>query len=129
MMNETVIHEDILSLIVYLCELAIDDVSVRETIAFNRFSLPQEIRRSKYGEFLNGYAPSATEPPQCHTNNSGMNDSVSLETLTSLEDENTGESDQREVDLPGIDPISHQPTKERLTEIEQCYTGRVSSIL
>ncbi|CAM4770495.1 unnamed protein product [Rotaria magnacalcarata] len=71
MMNETMIHEDILSLLVYLCELAIDDL----------------IRRFKYGEYLNGYAPSATEPPQCQ-NILGISHSVSLETLTSLEDDN-----------------------------------------
>ncbi|CAF3627948.1 unnamed protein product [Rotaria sordida] len=79
MLNETIIHESILSLLVYLCELAIDD----------------QIRRLKYGEFLNGYAPSTIEPPQCQ-NNSEINQSISLETLTSLEDENIDEYQQQE---------------------------------
>ncbi|CAF1378236.1 unnamed protein product, partial [Rotaria sordida] len=79
MLNETIIHESILSLLVYLCELAIDD----------------QIRRLKYGEFLNGYAPSTIEPPQCQ-NNSEIDQSISLETLTSLEDENIDEYQQQE---------------------------------
>ncbi|CAF4117007.1 unnamed protein product, partial [Rotaria sp. Silwood2] len=85
MMNETIIQEDILSLLVYLCELAVDD----------------QIRRLKYGEFLNGYVPSTIEPPQCH-NNLGIDHSVSLETLTSLEDENIDEYQQQEqpIELP-----------------------------
>ncbi|CAF3435395.1 unnamed protein product [Rotaria sp. Silwood1] len=79
MMNETIIHEDILSLLVYLCELAIDE----------------QIRRLKYGEFLNGYAPSTIQSPQCH-NNSDINHSISLETLTSLEDENIDECQKQQ---------------------------------
>ena len=47
----------------------------------------------KYGEFVNGYAPSTIEPSQC-LNNSDITHTNSLETLTSLEDENVDEHQQ-----------------------------------
>ncbi|CAF4080946.1 unnamed protein product, partial [Rotaria magnacalcarata] len=129
MMNETMIHEDILSLLVYLCELAIDDL----------------IRRFKYGEYLNGYAPSATEPPQCQ-NILGISHSVSLETLTSLEDDNV-ESNSFKLNLSKDNEkvcatietsnpshVANRTSKinscrvtnktEFLNKIEQCYARR-----
>ncbi|CAF1166352.1 unnamed protein product [Adineta ricciae] len=71
-MSETLIHEDILSLVVYLCELALDD----------------QIRRLKYGKFLNNYTTSAIQPLS-YEKNVGAEDSrsseIPTETKTQLE--------------------------------------------
>ncbi|UJR26814.1 hypothetical protein I4U23_008127 [Adineta vaga] len=106
-MNEKSIHEDILSLVVYLCELAIDD----------------KIRRHKYGEFLNGYASSATEPSQCQTNLT-LKNSISLETLTSLEDDTASTVASIPQRSLNIHSAAANDLLERLSELEQCYGSR-----
>ena len=81
------IHEDILALLVYLCELAIDDVKTRShSFLCLSFIDSQDIRRSKYGEFLNGYAPSVTNPPEYHNNHCLIDNVTSFDTLNSLDD-------------------------------------------
>ncbi|CAM4976530.1 unnamed protein product [Rotaria socialis] len=105
MMNETMIHEDILSLVVYLCELAVDDL----------------IRRFKYGEYLNGYAPSATEPPQCQ-NILGINHSVSLEKVcTTIETSNPSHVTNG---TSKINSCRVTDKTEFLNKVEQCYARR-----
>ncbi|CAF4239090.1 unnamed protein product, partial [Adineta steineri] len=106
MMHEPVINEDILSLVVYLCELALDD----------------QLRRLKYGEFLDGYVPSSLKPPECHKNSTN-DDSASLKTLTSLEDETIDKHQQQSNSFQIRIPEENNPL-ERVNLIEQCYSSR-----
>lgn len=62
-----------------------------------------------------GFASTVNEPPQCQ-NNSGIEKSISLETLTSLEDENIDEDEQHSTQID-----IQQPTDS--------YSHRVSSVV